>query len=119
MHIEAFREYCLSKPGVTEGMPFGPDVLVFKVMGKIFVLCGIEPFETFNAKCLPERAIELREMYPEGVLPGYHMNKVHWNTLRTNGGVPEPLLRELIDHSYQLIAASLPRKLREELRDLG
>jgi len=120
MNIEAFRDYCLQKKGVEEGLPFGPDVLVFKVMNKMFALASLnkEPF-TVNLKCDPERAQELRAEYPE-VQPGYHMNKQHWNTITFEGSLDEAFLRELIDHSYDLIVASLPKKVRlawEELEE--
>lgn len=114
MDIETFRRYCLAKPGVTEEMPFGPETLVFKVLGKMFALCGLDAFDGVNLKCDPERAIELRERY-EGITPGYHMNKQHWNTVATDGRVGDALLRELTDHSYALVSASLPRKLRDQL----
>lgn len=116
MNIEEYREYCISKPGVSEGLPFGPNVLVFKVMGKMFALCDIESFESVNLKCEPERAVQLREEY-EGIIPGYHMNKVHWNTITMDGSVSDNLIYELIDHSYELISASLTKKLKEELKN--
>jgi len=114
MNIEEYREYCLSKPGVTEGFPFGPDTLVLRVGGKIFTIAGFENFERVNLKCDPERAIELREEYT-GIIPGYHMNKQHWNTVYTDGSVPQKLVRELIDHSYDLVLKSLPKAKREAL----
>ena len=117
MNIEAFRAYCLSKPGVTEELPFGPDTLVFKVMGKMFSACGIESFVSVNLKCDPERAVELREQY-EGIKPGYHMNKKHWNTVSVGMDVSDELFRELTDHSYQLVVSSLPKKLRAELQGM-
>jgi predicted DNA-binding protein (MmcQ/YjbR family) len=107
MNIESLREYCLSKPGVEEALPFGPDTLVFKVNGKIFLLTGLDsPGLRFNVKCNPEKAIELREEFP-CVLPGYHMNKKHWNTIVVDGSVNDTQLKEWIDHSYELI---LPKK---------
>ena len=114
MNIEDFRDYCLLKAGVTEETPFGPETLVFKVGGKVFVLTDIETFGSINLKCDPERAQELREQH-EYVLPGYHMNKKHWNTVLIGTGVPERQLRELIDHSYDLVRASLPRAVRAAL----
>ncbi|MBX0289467.1 MmcQ/YjbR family DNA-binding protein [Hymenobacter sp. HSC-4F20] len=114
MNIEDFRDYCLLKAGVTEETPFGPDTLVFKVAGKVFALTDINTFASINLKCDPERAQELREQY-EYVLPGFHMNKKHWNTVLMGTGIPSRQLRELIDHSYDLVRASLPRKQREEL----
>ncbi|MCB0760083.1 MAG: MmcQ/YjbR family DNA-binding protein [Flavobacteriales bacterium] len=113
MNIEDYHHYCMSKPGVSDHLPFGPDVLVFKVFGKMFALTDINTFASINLKCDPDRAIGLREQY-EGIVPGYHMNKVHWNTVTTDGSVPDQLLYELIDHSYALIYASLPAKVRAE-----
>ena len=104
MNIEQLQEYCLQKPDVEETLPFGPDTLVYKVNGKIFLLTGLEshPLQ-FNVKCDPDRAIELREEYPEHVLPGYHMNKKHWNTIIADGTIPQKMIREFIDHSYELV----------------
>ncbi|MFZ6050585.1 MmcQ/YjbR family DNA-binding protein [Halocola ammonii] len=113
MHIEALRDYCLSKKGVTEGLPFGPDTLVFKVGGKMFALAGLEPFDYINLKCDPEKALELRAEF-EGIRPGYHMNKEHWNSVYVDGTVPENLIIELIDLSYALVAKSLSKKAKEE-----
>ncbi len=118
MNIEEFRAYCIAKPGVEEILPFGPSALVFKVMGKMFTICDIDNFTGFSAKCDPERAIELREEYPDAITGAYHMNKTHWNGVRCDGSVPRKLLFELIDDSYNLIAKSLPKKLREELDEL-
>src|SRR5436190_4314547 len=103
MNIESLREYCLSKPGAEETMPFGPDTLVFKVNGKIFLLDGMddEPL-SFNVKCDPDKAIELREQFA-CVLPGYHMNKKHWNTIIVDGSVPSKQIKEWIDDSYSLV----------------
>ena len=114
MNIERFRQLCLVKPGTTEETPFGPDTLVFKVMGKVFALTDLNTFESVNLKCDPERAVELRE-YNEGITPGYHMNKKHWNTVLTDGSVKDALLRELLDHSYALVVASLPKKVQAKL----
>lgn len=119
MHIEAFREYCLRKPGVEETFPFDASTLVYKVMGKMFALCDVDEFTGFNAKCDPERAVELREQYPEGIIPGYHSNKKHWNTVLIDAGVPESLQRGLIDHSYDLVVAGLTKKLKAELQNLS
>jgi len=112
MNIEDLRDYCLSKPGTTEGMPFGEQTLVFKVGGKIFLLIGLERANRFNAKCDPERAIELREQHHE-IIPGFHMNKKHWNTVYLDGGLTPALVRELIDHSYDLVLKSLPKNLQK------
>ena len=115
MHIEAFHEYCMQKAGVGESFPFGPETLVFKVGGKIFALTSLDG-DSFrvNLKCDPTRAVELRSAHPE-VTPGYHMNKTHWNTVCFEGDLPEGLLRELIDHSYDLVVRSLPKSLRTQL----
>jgi len=102
MDIETLRDYCLLKDGATEHFPFGPDTLVFKVSGKIFLIAGLDS-NYFNAKCDPERAIELRDEY-EAITPGYHMNKQHWNSVCWDGRVPEKLLQELVDGSYELVA---------------
>jgi predicted DNA-binding protein (MmcQ/YjbR family) len=115
MNIETLREYCLSKKAVTESFPFGENTLVFKVKDKIFLLVSLSsnPLQ-FNAKCEPEKAIELREQY-DAVQPGYHMNKKHWNTVIIDGSIPAALIKEMIDDSYNLIVQSLPKKTREEL----
>ena len=118
MNLENFREYCLAKPSVTESTPFGEDVLVFKVADKIFALASLEEVPaTANLKCDPDWALELRDRY-EDVQPGYHMNKKHWNTVTLASEIPVKELRKMIDHSYELVVASLPRKTREKL-DLG
>ena len=105
MNIETIREYVLQKPAVSEGFPFGEDTLVFKVKEKIFFLAGLDssPMQ-FNVKCDPDKAIELREAYPESVLPGYHMNKKHWNTIIVDGRLSAKQVKEMIDHSYDLVA---------------
>lgn len=105
MNIEPLREYILQKPSVTEGFPFGEDTLVFKVNNKIFFLAGLEssPLQ-FNVKCDPEKAIDLREAYPDSVLPGYHMNKKHWNTIIVDGRLSAKQLKEMIDDSYKLVS---------------
>ena len=105
MNLETIRDYCLQKAGVEESLPFGPDVIVFKVKGKVFLLLPLDT-ETlqFNVKCDPDRAEELRAEYP-CVLPGYHMNKKHWNTIIADGSVSGKLIKEWIDHSYELIDA--------------
>jgi predicted DNA-binding protein (MmcQ/YjbR family) len=110
MNIETLREYCLSKPGAEETLPFGPDTLVFKVNGKAFLLTGFdnEPLR-FNVKCDPDLALELREEYP-CVLPGWHMNKKHWNTIVVDGSVPLKKIKEWIDHSYELVAGGGKKK---------
>ena len=113
MILENLREYCLSKPFVTESFPFGDDTLVFKVMGKIFALVSLDEHR-INLKCDPEKAIALREEFPD-VIPGYHMDKRHWNTVLLNGSVPAKLILAWIDDSYTLVVAALPEKLRREM----
>lgn len=115
MHIEALRDYCLGLNAVTEDFPFDEKTLVFRIGGKIFLLTDVEEPWEFNAKCAPERAIELRERYPDAIRPGYHMNKTHWNTIRLDMQLDEILLRELISHSYELVRQSLPKKIRDGL----
>ena len=115
MNVEDFRDYCLAKNGVTEGFPFDGSTLVFKVGGKMFALAGIQEFVSVNLKCDPEKAIDLRETF-NGVKPGWHMNKKHWNTVSVQSDVPELLMLELIDHSYELVYKSLPKRLRDELQ---
>lgn len=112
MNIESLRDYCLLKPAVTETFPFGEDTLVFKVFDKVFLLCGLDQADRFNVKCEPEKAVSLREEYEE-VKPGYHMNKTHWNTVFMNGRLNDTQLKEMIDHSYQLVFNSLPKSKRE------
>jgi len=110
MNIEDFREYCLTKPDATEGSPFGDDTLVFKVGGKMFALASLDDVPArVNLKCDPEHALDLRDRY-EAVQPGYHMNKKHWNTIELGGGIPEAELRGMIDHSYDLVVARLPKQ---------
>ena len=105
MNIESLREYCLSKSGAEETLPFGPDTLVFKVGGKAFLLTGLENIDLrFNVKCDPDKGIELREEF-SCVLPGWHMNKKHWNTIVVDGTVSSKQLKEWIDHSYDLVTA--------------
>ncbi len=113
MNIEELRDYCLTKPAADESFPFGDDTLVFKVGGKIFLLAGLDG-NSFNAKCDPELAVELREQYPE-VRPGYHMNKTHWNTVQMDGSLTIKQLHQMIDHSYNLILKSLPKKQQAEI----
>jgi predicted DNA-binding protein (MmcQ/YjbR family) len=117
MNIEKFREYCISKKGVTEEFPFGEVTLVFKVMGKMFALTNLDNEFSVNLKCDPDLAIELREKY-SAVLPGFHMNKLHWNTIRIDGTIPAKLICEWIDHSYALVVDKLPKKSKAELEKL-
>jgi predicted DNA-binding protein (MmcQ/YjbR family) len=118
MDLPQFREYCLSKPRATEGTPFGPDVLVFKVAGKMFALAALNELPpTVNLKCDPDLALDLRDRY-EQVRPGYHMNKKHWNTVEIEGGIPAVELRRMIDHSYELVVEHLPKAARANQRRL-
>ncbi|MEZ5016718.1 MAG: MmcQ/YjbR family DNA-binding protein [Flavipsychrobacter sp.] len=125
MTFESFRTYCLSKPATTEDYPFDGTSAWIKVAGKLFALANvmemkmgkeeIPPFHFINLKCDPERAVELREEY-EAIQPGWHMNKKHWNSVYLNHGLRDSFIKELIDHSYNIVVASLPKKTREELQ---
>lgn len=115
MDIEELRDYCLSKNGVTESMPFDDKVLVFKVANKMFALASIVDFNYINLKCAPDRAAELRANYEE-ITPGYHMSKKHWNSVSVKGSLNLKMIIELIDDSYNLVVASLTKKLQNELR---
>ncbi|HXC04151.1 MAG TPA: MmcQ/YjbR family DNA-binding protein [Bacteroidia bacterium] len=116
MNIEELREYCISKVFVEETFPFDQVTLVFKVMGKAFLLTSLgESPLRFNVKCDPELAMQLREEY-SCVLPGYHMNKKHWNTIEADGSVPDKLLREWIDHSYEQVCLGLSKRVQEKLK---
>ena len=117
MHIDEVREFCISQKGVTEGFPFDDTTLVFKVMGKIFALLTLAGELRINLKCDPEKAIELREQH-EFIIPGYHMNKKHWNTIFLNSCNDDKLLKDLIINSYDLVVQSLTRKLRDELASI-
>ncbi|HEA29638.1 MAG TPA: MmcQ/YjbR family DNA-binding protein [Leeuwenhoekiella sp.] len=120
MNIEELRTFCLLKPGVTEELPFDNDTLVFKVMGKIFVLTSLAHWETgepsINVKCDPKEALKLREKYPQ-VIPGYHMSKKHWNTVHINTGFPDQKILHFINHSYDLVVSKLTKKLRDQLQN--
>src|SRR6478735_11798214 len=116
MNIEDFREYCLSKKGVTEGFPFDADTLVFKVGGKMFALTNLSDFDGGIAlKCEPEKAIQLREDFPDDITGAYHMNKTHWNNVKPNSSVPAMLLKELVDQSYLLVYNGLSRSQKLEV----
>ena len=121
MNLETFYEYCLSKKAVTEHFPFDEDTLVFKVGGKMFALSSLKQWEkqepSVNLKCDPERALELRANY-DAINEGYHMSKIHWNTVAINQDVPDAMLKELIDHSYDLIFKSLTKKIQAEIAAL-
>ena len=116
-NIESFRDYCLEKKAVTESFPFDESTLVFKVAGKMFALTSLDSEEfRVNLKCLPEKSELLREAYPENILPGFHMNKKHWNTVIVDEKLPKNMLEELTEHSYQLVVQSLTKKSRMENR---
>lgn len=118
MNIEEFQSYCLAKKGVEETFPFDEHTLVYKVMGKMFALTGLDSLVfSVNLKCDPDRAVELREEYEE-IQPGYHMSKTHWNTVDFTGSLPDRFLMELIDHSYDLVVKSLPKKVQTALGEL-
>ena len=115
MNVEDYRDYCLKKPGVTEGFPFGEQTIVFKVMNKMFSLTGVENFVRINLKCDPELAIELREEF-HSIKPGFHMNKKHWNTIENEGDVTDKKIFELTDLSYNLVVKKLTKKLKAQLK---
>lgn len=118
MHIEALREYCLSKKGVTESFPFNETTLVFKVLGKMFALTGLDRIPAaVNLKCDPEKSVILREEYDGAITGAFHMNKLHWNTISLQQ-VPPQLIIDLIDHSYDLVVSKMTKKLRAELDQL-
>ncbi|MBE0393572.1 MmcQ/YjbR family DNA-binding protein [Flavobacterium sp. PL002] len=121
MNLETFYEYSLSKKGVTEHFPFDEDTLVFKIGGKVFALSSLQKWEMgtpgVNLKCDPDRAEELRASYDD-IIPGFHMNKKHWNTVTINQDVPDKLVKELIGHSYDLVFKSLPKKIQLEIENL-
>lgn len=116
MNIEDFRTYCLSLKGVEEGLPFGDETLVFKIGKKIFALTHLSLFTSVNLKCDPEKAVELRERYP-AVIPGYHMNKKHWNTVLIDGSIPDRMLKEWTKQSYDLVVETLSKKIKQELEE--
>ncbi len=119
MDIESFRMYCLSKLGSEECFPFDEDTLVFKVLGKMFALCGLSQIPLrVNLKSDPDYAVELRESFPEQIIPGWHMNKKHWNTVYLEDGLENSLIKELVDNSYDLVVAKLPKKDKERLKQL-
>ncbi|PWA11278.1 MmcQ/YjbR family DNA-binding protein [Flavobacterium laiguense] len=121
MNLEIYYEYCLSKKGVTEHFPFDEDTLVFKVGGKMFALSSLSQWEkgepSVNLKCDPDRAQELRAQYGD-IKPGYHMSKIHWNTIGVNKDASDSLIKELIDHSYELVFKSLTKKIQSEIIEL-
>ena len=116
MHIEDFRDYCMAKRGVTEELPFDDDTLVFKVGGKMFALCSLSDYKKGIAlKSNPTKAIELREKYPLQIMPGYHMNKIHWNTVLPESGLEQHLIHSLIDDSYCLVSSKLTRLVKAQI----
>ncbi len=121
MNLEQFVQYCTSKKAVTEHFPFDQDTLVLKVGGKMFALTSLSGWEngtpSANLKCDPEYAQELRAEYDD-ITPGYHMSKIHWNTVAINSGVSDTLVRQLIDDSYELVLKSLTKKLQKEISEL-
>ncbi len=115
MNIEDIREYCINKKKVTEEFPFDSVTLVFKVLGKVFLLTGLDrQVPAINLKCDPEKAIELRMEYP-AIQPGYHMNKKHWNTVELDDSLSDKLIKELIDHSYSRVVAGMSKKMQAML----
>lgn len=124
MTLDSFLDYCMAKPGVTQEYPFNGDCAWLKVAGKMFALVnvsemkmGIEEVPSFyfaNLKCDPEKAIELREEF-EAIEPGWHMSKKHWNTIYFDRGIKDSMIRELIDHAYELVYNKLPEKVKKEL----
>ena len=118
MTLDIYYDYCLSKIGVTEHFPFDEDTLVFKVGGKMFALSSFKDWEngnpSVNLKCNPEKAQELRAEYND-IQPGYHMSKIHWNTVALNNEISDIFVKELIDHSYELVFKSLNKKLQVDI----
>ena len=117
MNIEELRAYCIKKPGVTEEFPFDETTLVFKVKGKMFALTDLEDQFSVNLKFTPEDCIELRESY-SAVLPGYHMNKKHWNTVYIDGTISDDIIYGWIDASYNLVVKKLTKKKQAELKNV-
>lgn len=119
MNIETLQDYCLSKKGTTADFPFDKHTLVFKVMGKMFALIGLEKWENgdrfVNLKCDPEYALELRDEYPDDITGAYHMSKTQWNSVYITGTVPTKTILHLIDHSYEQVVLKFTKKLKAEL----
>lgn len=115
MHIEEYRDYCLSLPATTEEFPFDDKVLVFKVCGKMFALTNIDTFQSINLKCDPDYALELREQYP-AVKEGYHMSKKHWNSVDMDNSISDKLLHDWIKHSYDCVVKGLPKKMKDQIK---
>lgn len=118
MNIESLRDHCLTLPGTSESFPFDESTLVFKVMNKIYALVNLDGDLSINLKCDPEKAVDLRELHAF-IVPGYHMNKKHWNTVNIDEAVPDVLIRELISHSYDLVVKGLSRKDKEKLQEIA
>ena len=114
MNIESYRSHCLSRKGVTEEFPFDKNTLVFKVMGKMFALTDVQDFSSINLKVDPEVGVELRERFPS-VQEAYHMNKKHWITVLVDGKIPDKLIRQWTDDSYNLVIAGLSKSMRSKL----
>jgi predicted DNA-binding protein (MmcQ/YjbR family) len=121
MNIQQLHEFCLAKKAVTEHFPFDGDILVFKVGGKIFALTSIKDWEnatpSVNLKCDPNLALKLREQF-DGIIPGYHSNKKHWNTIAINADVPDKKITHLINHSYELVFSKLTKKIKGEIDNI-
>lgn len=115
MDLETIRTYCLKKKGVTESLPFNEDSPVYKVISKIFLIANLNPPVSINLKCDPEKAVELREKY-SSVTPGYHMNKLHWNTIVLDDSISDKLILTWIDDSYNLVAEGLTKKEKVQLK---
>ena len=115
MNATELRRWCLAQPGAVEEFPFTPEHSVFKVAGKMFALSALDrtPLEV-SVKCEPELALQLRETYA-AIRPGYHLNKTHWNTVTLDGSLPDRLVRDLVEDSYDLVVSALPKRTREEL----
>jgi predicted DNA-binding protein (MmcQ/YjbR family) len=117
MNVEKYRAYCLSLKGAKEGMPFDDKHLVFTVKGKMFSSTNLETFELINVKCEPEKAIELREQF-NAVIPGYYMNKRHWNSIKMDGSISDEQIQKWIANSYRLVISNLPKKIQKELESM-
>ena len=117
MDFEFVRQHCLKRAGVTETFPFGEETPVYKVMSKIFLIANLDYPVSINLKCDPELAVELRERY-DSVTPGYHMNKMHWNTVVLDNSIPDGLVVEWIDHSYEIVVTKLKKSEKEELKNI-
>ena len=115
MNIDEIREYCLSKESVTESFPFDEVTLVFKVLNKMFLLTNLDGNLSINVKCNPEKALELRASYPDTVLPAFHMNKKHWNTIIMNSIMEDEKIKQWIDHSYELVVSKMSKKQRANI----